>query len=266
LRTEIGEFNLAVGEPVDFAFTLGELYPAAIPLDSQRVSVPPFDFTLQSDPATLGDLQSATLTGGELHVTVDNGLPVAISGNDPPARITVVLLNADTHESIASVIFPEPIAPGEQALQQTLLSGCVVPGRVAVALVGGSPGSTTPVVIDADATIAVTATWRELRASHAVAIIQPQQWTTEFSVSLPETIRLIEAEIRTGRIHYALANYLPLPCQANVVFGDILDAQQNPLEVAALLPEEVRRRRRSTWPATVSGPPTATPCRNSRLW
>jgi hypothetical protein len=242
LRSDIGEFTLEVSEDVRCDFRLDELYPEAGQLDGQNLSVPPFAFDLQSEPITLADIQSATLSEGELLVTVTNGLPLAISDALPPARISVTLLNSTTQESITTVVFPESIAPGSQVTATADLAGCSVPGTLAVALTGGSPGSSTPVLIEAASLLQITVQWRDLSASQAVAVIGAQQWSAEFSASLPDSIQVVEAEILSGTLRADLASDLAVPCQAQVTFQDVLDRDLQPLQVVVHLPVGAQTR------------------------
>jgi len=227
IDAKIGPFEVGVVDPTSFDFTVGELYPGA--LFGVPVVVPPFDFDLESDPEPLAGLTSATVESGGLLVTLTNNLPVPVAGASPPALVIITLQDGTTGAPIASVTFAEKIPAGGTDSRTADLAGAVLSGSVTVAITGGSPGSTGTVIIQPDNHIQVTAELVDLTMTEAEAEIDPQSFETEYCAALPDTIELVEAEILGGTLAYSLTNDLPIPCEAQLVWPEILDQDEQPL-------------------------------------
>jgi len=200
---ELGTFSLDLDAGTDFDFTLVELFPAAAALDGQTWPVPAFGFDTQSGAEDLADIESASLSAGTLTVTVANGLPVPISAMSGPDRLVLDLLDPGSGEVLVSVEFDE-LAPGAEAQRTADLAGLELPGQLAVRLAGGSPGSDLePVLVDAQAAVAVAATFSDLEVTAAVAVVPAQSFDTSFST----------------------------PCQTTVTWPAVFDLDDQPLQL-----------------------------------
>lgn len=240
---ELGTFSLDLDAGTDFAFALAELYPDATHLDGMTMPVPPFGFDTQSGDEDVADLQSATLAAGTLTVTVGNGLPVPVSAEDGPDRLVLDLLDPGDGAVIVSVEF-DPIGPGAQAEQTADLAGVELPDRVAVRLVGGSPGSgTDAVLVDAAASVTVQAVFSDLEVTAAVAVVPPQSFTTSFTTALPSDYEIVQAVIESGRFPIAVHNEMAIFCQAIVTWPTVLNLDDQPLQVVIDLPGGDRQER-----------------------
>ncbi len=232
----LGGFAPAGGAPVRFDFALGSVYPAAAPLDGATVAVPPFTFDLDGAPADLPDILAARVASGRLEVTVENGLPVAVSDGGPPLRVSVALIDPATGAALATVVFPAPIAAGAAATASADLAGIALPDSVGVRLAGGSPGSADPVTIDADARLRLSAGLRDLRLAGATALVGPQAFTAAATVALPDSVRVVAAEIAEGTLALTLENDLAIPCVADLTFPEIEGIDGRPLATSLSLP------------------------------
>jgi hypothetical protein len=228
---DLGNFALDLAAPPPFAFTLGDLYPAAVSLDGLSVPVPGFTFTTASDPENLADLESATLAGGTLVVTVLNGLPVPVSASSGPERLLLELIDPASGGVIVALDF-DPIAAGAQAQREADLAGVTLPGAIAVRLTGGSIGSGgAPVTVDAGAAIAVSAGFHDLEVSAAEAVVEAQSFTTSFLTALPDDYEIERAVIGSGAVSLSLRNEMAIPCQASVTWPQVVDLDDQPMQL-----------------------------------
>ncbi|MFO7608581.1 MAG: hypothetical protein R6X35_05200 [Candidatus Krumholzibacteriia bacterium] len=225
LASSLGTFVFAPAAPAPFAFTLGGIYPPAALLDGTTTVVPPFSFATASDPAPVPDLESAHLTAGTLVVSVDNGLPVAVSGPAAAEPVRLRLLDPDTGTILAEVEFGAEIPAGGRATGTADLAGVVLPAQVAVELQGASPGSDgQPVTVDAQAPVTVTADFADVAVDAAEAVVGAQAFSTELVVDLPADYRVLSARIAAGAVTVSLASDLPIPCRATVTWPQVRTA------------------------------------------
>ncbi len=233
---ELGTFTLDLDSGVDVSFTLAGLYPAAAGLDGATTPVPAFTFASQSGAEDIADLRRASVAAGTLTISLSNGLPVAVSAEAGPDRLVLELRDPATAIVLASVDF-DPIAPGGQAQRTADLAGVELPGEVAVRLAGGSPGSGGQAVpVDAQAAIAVQASFTGLRVSEAEAIVPAQSLATAFTTPLPADYGVAHAEISEGVLSVALTNEMAIACQATVVWAAVRDPAGQPLQLIFDLP------------------------------
>lgn len=224
LAATLGAFALPAGEAAAFAFALGDLYPAAQPLAGQSVPVAPLAFDLASPPADLADVESATVASGRLVLSVHNGLPVPVAGETPPLAMTVSLVDPATGRELAAATLAEPLPAGGDAVVAADLAGVTLPDSVSVRLTGGSPGSAAPVAIDPAASLGIAAALEEVRVTRARAVIGEQAFTSAASVPLPDSLRVVSAEIVAGALDVSLANALAVPARADLTLPQLLDA------------------------------------------
>ena len=222
LVNELGTFSLGLAEPDPFTFPLADLYPPALLLDGTTTLVPPFSFTMDGDPAPVPDVASATLTGGMLLVTIDNGLPVPVSGPAAAGPVHLRLYDPAGGATLAIVDFDAEIPAGGRTTGSADLAGVVLPAEVAVALQGASAGSpTAPVAVDASAMVVVSAVFSDLRVDAADAVVPAQSFATELVVDLPADYAVLGAEVAAGAIAVTMGNDLPIPCRAVVAWPEV---------------------------------------------
>ncbi len=222
LINELGTFSLGLAAPDPFAFALADLYAPAVLLDGTTTLVPPFSFTMAGDPAPVPDVASATVTEGTLLVTIDNGLPVPVSGPAAAEPVRLRLFDPAGGATLAIVDFSEEIPAGGRATGSADLAGVVLPAEVAVALQGASAGSpVTPVLVDAAATVVVAAVFSDLRVDAADAVVPAQSFTTELVVDLPADYAVLGAEVAAGAVAVTMSNDLPIPCRTLVTWPEV---------------------------------------------
>ncbi|MHB8079234.1 MAG: hypothetical protein ACYDIE_08275, partial [Candidatus Krumholzibacteriia bacterium] len=164
------------------------------------------------------------------------GLPVTVSDAEAPRLVTVALIDPADGATLVTVAFPAPIAPGATVTAAADLAGVTLPDSVAVRVTGGSPGTATPVTIDAGARLRVAAGLRDLRLAEATALVGPQAFTAVSSVALPDSVRVVAAEILAGTLALSVANDLAIPCVANLTFPEVAAPDGRPLAATLTLP------------------------------
>ncbi len=236
IAATLGDFAPAGDAPVGFDFALRTIFPAATSLDGATVAVPPFTFDLDGAPADLPDIIAARVSSGRLEVTVVNGLPVPVSGAAAPVRVAAALIDPATGVTLTTVLFPAPIAAGATATATADLAGITLPDSVGVRLTGGSSGAATPVTIDADARLRLSASLRDLRVAEATALVGAQAFTAVATLALPDSVRVVAAEISEGMLTLTVENDLAIPCVASLTFPEVKGPDGRTLTTSLSLP------------------------------
>ena len=144
IDTELGPIDLPAAAPLNFGFTLLEIYPEAALLPPGPVPVPGFDIDLASEAADLADITSAHVSSGSLHLVMTNNLPIPVSGFAPPTRLSLEILDPADGSVIVTAVFDGSVAPGSTAETVADLAGAILPDQVMIRLVGGSAGGFAP--------------------------------------------------------------------------------------------------------------------------
>lgn len=237
LTSNLGDFSLDLAAVPPFEFILGDLYPTAWALDGMSLPVPSFTFAVTSSAQDLAGVNNVTVASGTATVTLDNGLPVPVSGTDAPEAIQLRLLDGVGGGTVLVLDFDQPIPAGGQAQLVVDLAGVTLPGSLAVQLDGGSPGSGgQPVLIDASATISAEVSFSSLEIYAADAEIPAQNIVRDELVDLPAGYGLSEATISSGVVTVTLDNGMPVPCQAVVTWPEVSGAGGRPIVLILDLP------------------------------
>lgn len=234
----IGNVSLGASDPIGFDHRLGDLYPDAETADGMTLPVPPFTFDLASDPQDIPGFRSATLASGGLRVRVANGLPVPVGGTAPPEQLEIALIDPDTGADVLAFAVDAAIGSGSEYERIFDLSGQTLPDSVNVTLVGGSPGSTTPVTIDADARLAVEVTTLPLEVASAEASFGEQSFRDTTAVDMPDSVRIRSAEVGAGQLSFRVRNDLPLDAVATIDISAFVTPAGVPLQIVLPLNAE----------------------------
>ena len=239
----IGNFDLADVDPMAYSFELADIWPPSSGLTDEATIVPAFPIDVTSDAEDIPDIESATLAEGQVTITLTNGLAVPISADSGADQVVLDLIDPDTGTGFASFTFPV-IPPGGQATRSADLAGTHLPGEVAVAITGGSPGSSgATVVVSGTDAIDISAVFSELVVSAASAVVAAQEFQTSIETDLPEDYEITRATIASGSSSLVLVNNMPVPCTARITWPDLLDIADQPLtEVFVLAPGQTSGR------------------------
>jgi len=238
IDTELGPIELPASDPLDFGFTLLEIYPAAGMLPPGPVPVPPFDIDLDGDPADLPDITSAHVAEGGLLLTVTNNLPIPVSGDGPPSQLALQILDPADGSLLATAAFAGAIAPGETAEARADLAGVTLPDLVSIRLVGGSEGGFAADGLSPDDGLDVALVMENIVVDEATALIGAQSFTEFGEAPLPDDLGVLSALLESGSLDIDLTSGLPLDCAVTLTFPAMTLADGSPLAVPLTLPAD----------------------------
>ncbi|MBK9775516.1 MAG: hypothetical protein IPP62_03980 [bacterium] len=224
----LGSFELASVGPLTYGFLLQDVWAPAAGANGITTIVPAFPLAATSPDQDVPDVTSATLSAGTAAVTVDNGLPVAISAASGPNQLVLVLEGSDGAEFAT---FPFAVIPAGASRTVTVdLAGAVMPDRLRVRLSGGSAGSGGQfVTVSGTDALDVSASFTNLVVSSATAVVGAQSFNTTFSSPLPSGYEVTEAVVASGTSQLTVTNSMPVPCTATLTWADLRNANGVPL-------------------------------------
>lgn len=228
LSEGLGSFELASVGPLSYGFLLQDVWAPAAGAADLLTMVPAFPLAATSPDQDVPDVTAATLASGTATVTVDNGLPVAISAASGPDQL-VLVLESPAGDVFATFAFGV-IAAGASQTRSFDLAGAVMPDRLRVRLAGGSPGSGgLPVSVSGTDRLDVSASFTDLVVSAATAVVGAQSFTTTFSSPLPAGYEVTEAVVASGATQLTVTNSMPVPCTATLTWADLRSSGGQPL-------------------------------------
>lgn len=236
LDAALGDFVIDAPDPMAFAFRLDEMYPEAALLPPTPLPVPAFDFALESDPADIAGIESATVAAGRISVEIVNGLPVPISGDAPPEQLAVELIDPRYGSVITTLDAAGELPAGASGVWTADLAGVELPGEVSVRVAGGSPGSAAPVLVDPASSLEISVAIEDLTVAEASAVIGAQSISAGAVETLPDSLGVISAAIASGALDITVENGLPLACSAELSCPGMHHSDGSPLLVVVDLP------------------------------
>jgi hypothetical protein len=224
----IGELSLAPFQYVN-GFTLKKISSNfSLPLqavftaldDGSPHAFPAFPSTdLGETTFSFTNFENAVFKSGFMDISVTNNLIAPLNS------ISVKIYNTSGHTPIGSEVIIPAMEPGQTQTVSIDLANITVTNSILAAIVlSGSPGNTTPVLIDLNnSNILVTIRGRDLIAKSGRVII-PEQPLTSFNENDTITfnpgsgVEFDELKITTGNFSY----HFQSTCQLKVTFGVIL--------------------------------------------
>lgn len=167
---------------------------------------PPFPLTTipEKSFSVFQDFQNAVLSSGSLDISVKNNLPALLSG------VRIKLYNTSGHVQIGSEMIIPAIYPGTTQTVTMNLAGKTITNSIIAAITfNGSPGTTSPVIINLNQTVDIGIFGYNLKVKSGRLKIPPQTIT---SVEDNDTITIdpgagIEIEklrVKAGNLTYTL--------------------------------------------------------------
>ncbi len=239
IQAQIGPVSLPAVSPVAFSYRLGDLYPPANALGGFSIPVPAFAFDITSPDEDLPGSTSATIASGSLDLQVTNGLPVPVGAASGPDQIVLELIDPATGTMFAGTVLTAPIAADESVSAPIDLAGVTLPDRVQVRVAGGSPGSGgNSVLIDPDASLAISVQPLNMVVSAAVASIEAQTFTDQTSLTVPSSVQVLTASIGSGILSIDLRNDLPIPADLTLDIPSVVTPGGTPFQrIIAVAPQ-----------------------------
>ncbi|MCX6326084.1 MAG: hypothetical protein NT144_05460 [Bacteroidia bacterium] len=194
----LNQISTKLGEPYYTVFSS---------LNGITANFPAFpSINLDETPYSLfSNFENAVFRSGTLDISIKNNLTAPLNS------ITLTFFNTIGHIAIGSGITIPAILPGQTQTGSLDLSDKTVTNSITVAIVlSGSPGTTTPVLIDLNnSNIQVTARGRDLKVKSGRVILPAQTLTSldnkdTVSFNPGSGIELNKLKITTGSLSYTL--------------------------------------------------------------
>lgn len=212
-----GDFTISDPSPTHYALTnpalpVGTTVPVLQSTPSQAESLSP-DFPFSQ-------FNSATMSGGNLHISIRNGYPASLSFSN----------GIDVVDASNNVIFNIPIpgnslGPNQVDTINKPLAGIILSTNTpSVSFTYSSPGSATPVTFQSDTLMTVTFSLIGVKVSSASAIVPKQpDIVISQSIVLTDGNKVISANIDNGNLNLNVTNEFNLPVPTHLVINSLVN-------------------------------------------
>ena len=193
-------------------YLLEDIAPQLLPYIGQTIPVSPFDFSLGADNLPpFDEFDWVYVDDGDITITVTNELPA------PVENLSIDIFAKNPHILVTHIDMPVPLNPGSGESQVLPLPiGPEIDNEMEVYISGHSPGSTIPVLIEADAQLQVEAEISQMGITSAYAHLPEQNFSADTIYALAENDTISSATIKTGYLTFSATNNTDLI--NNVVF------------------------------------------------
>ncbi len=188
---------------------------------------PPFPSVTLVEKAlpTFTNFETAVFRSGFMDITVKNNLTTPLDG------VSVKVFNTLGHTQIGAEALIPAIPAGQSQTVSIDLTNKTVTNSIRVAVVlSGSPGTTSPVLIDLDnSNVQFIVTGRDLKVKSGRVILPPQAVT---SFQSKDTITIVpgggfeldELKTITGNLEYTIQSAAPLKVTLNIKLPEVRKA------------------------------------------
>jgi len=190
-----------------------------IALDGSTANFPSFPSTSLGEItySAFPNFEYATFSEGTIDIKVKNNLPAPLSG------ASIRLYNVSDHSQVGDEVIISTVNPGQTVTESMSLAGLTVTNHLIAAIVlNGSPGTTTPVLIDLDASnIEVTVSGRDLKVESGRVILPVQDILSldekdTISVDAGDEIEISLIKTLTGSISYNVNAMSPVTASLSI--------------------------------------------------
>ncbi len=169
----------------------------------------------------LANVTSLSIIEGGLDVTVDNDLPIALTG------VILSLFDEEAGAAIDAINLGTIAANGGRASGSFDLSGRTISGSLSVAVAGETQAASSITVGD-DAELRINSVLQTLTVSEATALIPQQEFSDRQTLDFPDDrIQVTEAVMSAGGLTLVVTNNIPIIMQVELILPDLVDAQGN---------------------------------------
>jgi hypothetical protein len=167
---------------------------------------PPFPATTIPDQSfsVFQDFQYALLSSGSLDISVKNNLQATLNG------VRIKLYNASGHTQIGTEMIIPAINPGTTQTASMNLAGKTITNSIIAAVTfDGSPGTTSPVIINLNQTVDIGISGYNMRVESGRLKIPPQTISSvndndTIPIDPGENIEIEKLRVNTGNLTYTL--------------------------------------------------------------
>jgi hypothetical protein len=177
----------------------------------------------------LPNFQNAVFSGGLLEISVKNNLTAPLS------NIKISLFNSSGHTPIGSQLTIPPIAPGATQSATLDLTGRTVTNSIIAAIVlTGSPGTSTPVLINLNSTVQVGIRAYNLKVQSGRVILPPQTISTLDNVDTillnpGSNVEIEKLKIKSGTLGYTLISNSSISGSYSITLPTALKSNGSPV-------------------------------------
>jgi hypothetical protein len=193
-----------------------------VPRETLNVSIAPF--IIPSVIRAVSPPENITwvhLERGRVRLTLENYLPVPLAGA-AGAPLRVRLRDHLTGMTLSTGEFATRIAPGATAVTEARLDGAELSRDLDLELSGSSPGSSGGLVdVHADDQVVLDASFSELVADSAYAVVPAQSVTTGGTVDIAEDMEISEGVIGEGMVRFVVENPYPVEGTARATLPSV---------------------------------------------
>lgn len=214
-QSKVGTFRIKSPPSKVSRLSAGELNPALGEAQGQSMVVSSFSFSLVSRSfPTVSEVQQATIVSGQVIVTLINQMPVPID------NISLTVQSQLGH--IAQYDRAVPIQSSDSVKQAFSLTNLTIGNALSFNLSGRIVGGGSSVVVDTSAAVLVRLDFpTEIEASHAVAELPANTFTTSDNFAIDDSTKIDYAEISDGSITVTLNNSLGVSGQVSFVMPEL---------------------------------------------
>ncbi len=216
---DIGSFDIDSPGSEFTSVQLREIFSEADNFHGQAVVVPEFSFATnkkQLDPYE--DFSYVVIDSGNITLQVTNNLVVPLG-----SPLTLEIWDAVMDTLIVSETVQRQILPNDNAFFLVDLAGRKMPNRMAIRMLGDSPGSGgNPVVVDAGSIFEVEAIVSAMLSSEALASVPAHLVTDQDDVAITDSLVIVYSKIEVGVIDLVIASNLPLDTWIRYEMPDLI--------------------------------------------
>jgi len=229
-QSSIGTFKIKTPSSKIRKLSVGELNPALVGVQGQPIIVPSFSFSMEERPfPRVTEIQQATLSSGQVVVTVINRLPVPIDN--------IYLTVQSQLSPIAELSHPAVMLPNDSVKQVFPLAGRTIGNEILFTLNGHVPGGGGTVVVDTSSAVILRVDFpTQIEASQAVAALPANRFTTSGNFSIDDSTRIDYAEISSGSMTVTLDNTHGLAGEVSLVISELREQNGQPFTRLTLIP------------------------------
>ena len=220
--TALGTINLPGQNLPDIDVKMKDIIGQDLEAGVTLPLIPASEFVVEEELPGLVGVRSLTISGGEIRIDMDNGLPLTLAnvslalkdrGDDTPPL--------DIPAGTIDVLDLGTIASGASASGSFSLAGRQISSRLDIE-VTGSTVEGQDVVIDADAALKIRSSMSDLALEKAFAVIPPQEFSDSQVLAFPDDrIQITGANISEGGLRFNVTNQIEIIMEIELRLDDL---------------------------------------------
>ena len=218
--TALGTINLPGQNLPDIDVKMNDIIGQDLESGATVPLIPASEFVVEEELPGLVGVRSLTISGGEIRIDMDNGLPLTLT------NVSLTLKDRgddalDIPAGTIDVLDLGTIASGASASGSFSLAGRQISSRLDIE-VTGSTVEGQDVVIDADAALKIRSSMSDLTLEKAFAVIPPQEFSDSQVLAFPDDrIQITGANISEGGLRFNVTNQIEIIMEIELRLDDL---------------------------------------------